>query len=164
MREFIVLAASNGEKFQKSGMELPAGVSMICASGAKIRHYDPKKRLIGMVRKAIERKPTKGIIVFSDILLNSLGLADFQKGKYKHEINVMSVDEVIKDLNLLTKLCGTETAVPFLVMTGNRLCEDHQDYEMGHNPDTCYSDCPRTISQNFTRGLKKKGQEGHLKF
>ena len=76
----------------------------------------------------------------------------------------MSVDEVIKELNLLTKLCGTETAVPFLVMTGNRLCEDHQDYEMEHNPDTCYADCPRTISQNFTRGLKKKEQEGQIKF
>ena len=165
MPEFILVAASNGIKFNKSALRINSDVEIVCESGAKIRHHRNEFSLIALLRKAINMQPTKAIIVFSDILLNSLGLAEHQVGNTKHEMNKMTADQVMKELVFLVDLCARETEVPLFFMTGSRRCDvDSDTVKLEHHPDGCFPHCQKSAAQKLTRALDEWWKAGKLNF
>ena len=111
---FIVIAASNGERFKQSDDKLNDDVKILYASELRIRHFQGTKRLIHVLRKAVDMNPKKGIIICADVLLNSISLASHQINDPRHTNNVMTPQEVIKELNMLVKLCHAEDAEPVI--------------------------------------------------
>ena len=110
-------------------------------------------------------QPTKAVLVFSDVLWNSLGLGEHQIGNTEHEMNKMTADQVMKELVFLVDLCARETEVPLFFKTGSRRCDvDSDAVKLEHHPDGCFPHCQKSVAQKLTRALDEWWKAGKLNF
>ena len=151
-----------------SDLRIGDDVEIICECGAKIGHHRTEFSWIALLRKASSIQPTKAIIVFSDILLNSLlnslGLAEHQIGNIKHEMNKMTADQMMKQLVFSVDLCGRETKVLLFFMTGSRCDADNETVKLEHHPEKCLLHCQKSVALKLTRALDERRKAGKLNF
>ena len=122
---------------------------VVWKSGAKLHHFDKSKQLKQLMESALKMKPRR-IVVFHDILLNSMTLAPHQRLDRRHLACVFTEEDLVQNLRDWTEKCA-QLDVLMTVVTGSRQCLDICGSETHHRF------CGRSAAKKLTTAIQDSG-------
>ena len=146
MVNVVFLMASHGSMSSSWEKKNPDS-RVIYASGAKVDHPTAQKCLPTLVNRAFDLLPDV-LVVFHDVLINSLGLAKHQQRNPAHIRTLKTADDVVKCLMNLKKEC-LKRNIELIATTGVRMFK--------FQGDSCENLCQKVLSKQYNSALMSSG-------